>query len=349
MEACKYKGEICYASEMSLKFKTQDEIRAAEADLRCIDDECNQEVRFFSGEIQKPHFRHKARTHHCAYEEYIKKENAQKSSARKLLYDVFLKRNYKVKQVFKVFKNHYAPLVIELDDNKLLAIEMIDKRTNKKTLDNWSEKYKEANIEVQWIYLTDDALVALYGRAYFSYMYAMENSPNNEVVIIHLNESESEKSIIEIHKKYKPSLSRNESIFKRKKEDPYSLCLENNKVTLEGFSTFFKKQTEEEIVKRNNINRNREKTRIPASEYTDEEYNKQLEYVLQRYKDADDTISIRDQNENIWLVCSQCGTFDLQIRFGIINESAWLEKKKYTLPNSNKLGICKDCLNNSHS
>ncbi|MEF2919376.1 MAG: hypothetical protein U0O22_02775, partial [Acutalibacteraceae bacterium] len=267
----------------------------------------------------------------------------QKASVRELLYDVFSKRNYNVKSVFKVFKNHYAPLVIELEENKLLAIEFIDKRTSKNVLDNLSKKYKEANIKMQWIFLTDRDLIALSGQAYYSYLYALENSKKQEVIIINLNENEPEKSTVEIHKKYQPVFSSTEKTFKCRKDDIYSLYLQDSVVSVEGFSTFFKKQTEEKSRERKPINRNSPKSKIPASKYTKEEYSKQLEYVLQKYKDANDNVSFIDQNDNIWLTCNECGTFEFQTHFEIINENAQTEKNKYTFPNSSRLGICKEC------
>ena len=367
MEYAIWNKTVLSATEVSEKFEDERQVRllSKEKQLKCPDAECqNPIVRYCHGEKKIAYFAHLSNCS-CDYGQFDRNNSFVLRGVRVKLMKIVQKAGVNVKAEQKVLDHHYCQLLIELSENKKIAVEFGTAKTDVSYIEKLEKEYREKSIAIKWFFVGDTHNGLRENNLYYLKRHSLNRTANEQFIII---SSDCEKvaqyrldgnSYLYLGKKVKftPDTDLYFEI-----SDFENLEFTSGDFSLKGFSERFDnwrlkkeeafnrkvaiieqhKKEVESMKRRQEIEdfrrRKRETKQISfiESDFTPKERVETTikyycgEEILERINQQD--VQVRDSSGRRWIKCECCGKIDVADCFS-----------SYGGRNHVKLGICEDC------
>lgn len=325
MENAYWNNQVISARDVGVDYITEKNVRIASAkkELRCPDSGCeNPILRYCHGEIKSPFFAH-LNNCTCDYAEFDKENTGVIRNVRNKIYEHFKEQGYDIHSEVKILPHHYTHLLINMPDDKKVAIEISTNRISAKKVELLAKEYEEKGIFVNWIVLDQIKPIVLEDSTYYLKRYMLNYESNNDLLVIN--------NACSVIAQYKLDL--NEYVYNGKSiQCVYSretffyssildkLVLKDNVLMIDGFSDKYKvwledrkalfhkavfQIREDEQKKINDVTESGEATDFLEFETKKKESRGITSDILQ-IVDNNNRVA-RDENGTRWVKCEICG------------------------------------------
>lgn len=345
MEKALFNGEVFIASEVAKSFELEKIIRQASGNhqLRCVDNNChNPIVRYCRGEKKRAYFAHLDNSS-CDYAQFDKVNNEIMCQARLDLYESFKSRGFDVQMEIKVLPKHYTHLLVTLMNGEQVAIEIGDRRTTAKHIEDLETKYADIGVKVKWVVIDEKKSIIKENDAFYLKRYALNKNKNNDVLIYQGEMGEITQYKEDLNKYYyggRELKSKNYPEVFSKTTSINDLCFEDGELSIFDFY----KEYEDWICKKVNAFNVKVKEMEKAAENSKEltsntkvvessnkKSHEELRQQIKPFLDQQEE-PVKDEYGNRWIRCKICGLEETAEKFGI-----------YGGVGSVNLGVCSSC------
>lgn len=240
MENALWNGELLLASEIAENYKLEKEIRKASGrkELRCPDSECQHSVlRYCHGEIKEAFFAHLS-NEKCDYARFDKGSTQTTRNIRRIVYDNFKSKGYKVHPEVKILDHHYTHLLFDMTDGSQIAVEIGTQRLSANKMDSLTDEYRKKGIAVKWIVIGNPNNPVRENQTFFLKRYLLNESKNKDLLVVSSDGAEMAQYTCDPNKyKYKGQILSSDNY-----PDTYTeyatlsdLTFENGELTFAGY------------------------------------------------------------------------------------------------------------------
>lgn len=374
MENALWNGQLLIASDIMNDYRLEKEIRKASGrkELRCPDPDCQHPIlRYCHGDIKEAFFAH-LNNEQCDYANFDKENTQVMRTIRRIIYENFKSKGFKVRPEVKILDHHYTHLLFDMADCNQIAVEIGTQRLSANRIDKLTDEYRKKGIAVKWIVLGNTNVPVKENHAFFIKRYLLNESKNKDLLVVNWD------CTVVAQYKVDPNKYEYNGRFIQSNNYPetYSeyatlsdLTFEDNELSLEGFKERYKewivkkrdafnkkiKQLEDENKKRIEEIHNQEQKRIqmfsvleerlsklnksliaPPAQLTPTAKTSNISYEQSRQEILHLMIQqetqARDSLGRRWIKCEICGAVETEDKFG-----------SYGGSNHINLGVCYDC------
>ena len=356
MENAKWNGNFYTATEIAESYELEKIIRKASGrkELRCVDPDCNSPIlRYCHGEIKCAFFAH-LNNCTCDYAEFDKENTQVIRQVKRNIFNNFSSRGLDVQLEVKLLPRHYTHLLFTIPNGKKIAVELGTQRTTANKIEYLSEQYKNIDIDVKWIVVSNFQTPVKENETFFIKRYLLNESKMKDILILNWDGTEVTQYIVDPNEyRYngKNLRSVNYPDIYSETTDLSQLVFDDEELCIEGFysryqgwlvrkrKAFNKKIAETEEVKsrlleqKKRIQAEREKElskqrklEKPKEVSYEGRRNSVLPQMDQLTKLVIDDIGVR------WLKCEKCGAIETEDKFWSYGGQNYLTR-----------GICNKC------
>ena len=236
METALWNGILYTISEIAEDYELENRIRAAKKELRCPDPNCaNPILRYCHGD-QRNYFAHLDNCE-CNYKRYEKDLTPLIRKVKSIVYDVLRAKGFNIKIDARITETEYAHLLIELSDEKRLAIEFATPQITQKRVRKIIDKYNRSDIELCWIVVSNFQTPLFENDTCFIKRHLLNESINHDVIIL----DEDGVEIVQYKEDRASARVNSRTDIYRENSEVSSLSVENTAVTIGGFKERYNK------------------------------------------------------------------------------------------------------------
>ena len=236
METALWNGRLYTISEIADDYELENRIRAAKKELRCPDPNCASPILRYCHGDQRNYFAH-LHNCECNYKRYEKDLTPLIRKVKPIVYDVLRAKGFNIKIDARITATEYAHLLIELFDEKRLAIEFATPQITQKRVRKIIDKYNRSNIDLRWIVVSNFQTPLFENDTCFIKRHLLNESINHDVIIL----DEDGVEVVQYKEDRACSRLNSEKDIYREYAKVSSLTLEDMAVTVGGFKERYDK------------------------------------------------------------------------------------------------------------
>ena len=239
MDKAKWREVLYIANEVCLDYNAEKQIRKASGrrELRCIDPDCNNPiVKYCHGEKKSPYFAHINKSL-CEYEEFDRENTSIIKIIKLKLFDIIKNNGFNVQLDVKLIPHHYTHLLVSNQEKKL-AIELVNRNISANRIDFLASNYKNNNINVKFVVINELEDPICENELAFVKRFIVNEVDKNDVLEIELNGKSVKQYIIDSNKyQYngREISSKNYPQIYQMNGNICNITIENDTLTLKSF------------------------------------------------------------------------------------------------------------------